>query len=76
MRLDVYAHVRKDTRIVARTTDEVGVTLSLQGDNGSGDDICLFFDSIAAAEKLADAIYHLKMDVAADAIQADEPATV
>lgn len=76
MRCDICVHVRLDTVVTAVVKKSGYVVVTLAGENGSGDDVHLFFDDVAHAEKLADAIYYAKMDCDADSIQADSPAVV
>lgn len=52
------------------------VRIRLSQRNGQGGELVLFFDSQADADRLADAIFHVKMDKDAEAMQADEATTL
>ncbi len=60
----------------ARALKDGGVRVSLSQRIGQGGELVLFFDTQEDADRLADVIFYAKMDRDADAMQADEAATL
>lgn len=62
MRSDIAVFLRKGTKIGASESAEGSVVLHVEGANGYSTDLRLYFDDMDQAQRLADVIYHLRMD--------------
>ena len=63
-------------RVVVSCVSDGDATIFVDGARGSGIGLSVTFDNLAALDTIADAIYHLKMDLDSEKIMASQSATV